>query len=373
MRVAFMGRSIRPRPSGVGRYAANLLGSLSQAVPARSLFAFLTQDAQLPRLPGIRPIYAPFPTPNEYARLFWEQSLVPAQVARLGIDVYHSPNYILPAALRCPSVVTIHDLAYLRRDLHRARSQWYLTVMTALAVRMATVIVAVSNYTRAAVERHYPNAVGRVAVIYEAVDPVLRRPGLEAARAFRRRLGLDFPYVLFVGTREPRKNLVRLVKAYERAIHGGLPHHLVLIGQEGWKTASLDSAIESSPHSDRIHRMGFIPDADLACWYANADLFAYPSLEEGFGLPPLEAMANGVAVITSNCSSLPEVVGDAALTVTPTDIDALSSSIERVLTEPTLAHYLREAGLQRARHFTWEDTARSYEAVYQRAAQAVRC
>lgn len=369
LHVAFMGRSIRPRPAGVGRYAANLVGQLSRTLPERSLTVFLTRDAPPHAWPGVREVRASIPTPNEYARALWEQTIVPARVKALGIDVYHSPNYILPAALPCPSVVTIHDIAYLQPSLHRAKSHLYLRTLTALALRRAAAVVAVSEHTRRAVEAHYPRTRGRIEVIAEGVDPALRPPSAAALRAFRQRLGLEQPYVLFVGTLEPRKNLVRLVAAFERAVReAALPHHLVLAGNRGWKTEALERAIETSPLRGRIHRVGYVPDSDLPCWYAGAALAAYPSLEEGFGLPPLEAMACGAPVVTSDCSAIPEVVGDAAVTVSPRDVDALAQALRRVLTDSALAADLRAAGRQRAGLFTWEAAARRYRAVYERAA-----
>ena len=367
MRVAIMGRSVRPGATGVGRYAANLVGALANVLPSRSLTVFLTRDAS-PRWNGaVREVRAPFATPNEYARAFWEQTVVPVQTARIGVDVYHSPNYILPLALTCPSVVTVHDLTYLRRELHRLTSHVYLTVLTALAIRRARAIIAVSEYTRRAVEARYPHAVGRVHVVYEGLDPVLRRPSSDEVIAFRRRLGLDDPYILFIGTQEPRKNLVRLVQAYECVVREtGLPHRLILVGARGWHVMALDAAIEASPFGERIHRIGYVPDGDLSYWYAAADLFVYPSLEEGFGLPPLEAMALGVPVVTSSCSSLPEVVGNAALTIDPRDTRALAGAMIRVLTDASLAQRMRSDGMRRAQSFSWEESARQHLVIYEK-------
>ncbi|HUX86877.1 MAG TPA: glycosyltransferase family 1 protein, partial [Chloroflexota bacterium] len=367
LRVAVMGRSIRPRPSGVGRHAANLVSGLADILPTGSLNVFLTRDA--PRLSSakVREIRAPFPTPNEYARAFWEQTLVPAQSVALGVDVYHSPNYILPAALSRPSVVTIHDLTFLQAALHRLTSHLYLSALTALAIHRARAIIAVSAWTRDAIVSRYPEVADRIEVIYQGLDPDFRRPSPDELERFRDRLGWLGPYVLFVGTLEPRKNVARLIAAYERAVEAaGLPHHLVLIGARGWKTEEIDHAVSHSPLRQRIHRIGYVSEEELPLWYAAADLFVYPSLLEGFGLPPLEAMASGTPVITSNCSALPEVVGDAAVTVSPDDTGALSSAIVRVLLDPLFADSLRQAGLRRAQLFTWSEAARRHVALYER-------
>lgn len=369
MHVAFMGRSIRPQSAGVGRYAANLARSLAAAFAPNELTIFLTRDARDCDLASARQVRAPLPTPNEYARLAWEQTLVPLQASLAGVDVFHSPNYILPAALRCRSIVTIHDLAYLQPELHRFKSHFYLSVMSALALRQADAIIAVSEYTRRAVEARYPQTVGRIEVVYEGVDPALKMPSHSALERFRQQSGVDFRYVLFVGTLEPRKNLPRLVAAFEAAVTAaGLPHHLVLVGNPGWKTAALDRAIMESPHRARIHEMGYIPDHHLSHWYAGADLFAYPSLQEGFGLPVLEAMALGTPVVTSNCSALPEVAGDAAVTIDPLDTPALTAALINVLTQPAMASGMRSRGIQRAQRFTWERAARRHWQIYERVA-----
>ena len=367
MHVAVMGRSIRPRASGVGRHVGNLVDGLAEVLPPRSLTVFLTRDAPCGLNGRVREIRAPFPTPNEYARAFWEQTVVPLQAANLGIDVYHSPNYILPAALSRPAVVTIHDLTYLRSQLHRMTSHVYLSVLTALAVRRATAVIAVSEYTRRCIEARYPHAAGRVEVIYQGMDPGLRCPSDAEVRAFQQRIDVTYPYLLFVGTLEPRKNLVRLVAAFEALIQAtGSPHHLVLIGAKGWKTATLDAAIAASPFRERIHHRGYVPDQDLPFWYAGAAAFVYPSLEEGFGLPPLEAMALGAPVVTSNRTALPEVVGDAALTVDPTDVKALANALGSILADSALAERLRQAGRCRAAGFSWSEAARRHVALYQR-------
>lgn len=373
MRLAVMGRSIRPGLSGVGRHALGLVRGLAENAPDVDLSVFLTRDAPPLDAAGVTELRAPLPTPNEYARALWEQTVVPLQASRRGIEVYHSPNYILPAALRCPSVVTVHDLTYLDRSLHRWTSHHYLSAMTAAALRQATAVVAVSEYTRRLVEAHYPHTEGRVRVIYQGLAQGMRRPEPAAVEAFRERKAFGHPYVLYVGTIEPRKNVARLIQAFERAVAAGsLPHHLYLAGAWGWKAGPVADALAASPLAARIHRTGYLEDAELPLWYAAADAFVYPSLEEGFGLPPLEAMACGAPVVTANTSSLPEVVGDAALTVDPTDLNALAGAMAGLCTDPPLRSRLRLAGLQRAARFTWAQSAREHLALYRTVAAGGR-
>jgi glycosyltransferase involved in cell wall biosynthesis len=294
--------------------------------------------------------------------------VVPGQAIKLGVDLYHSPNYILPLRdLGCPSIVTVHDLSFRRLALHRLQSHLYLSIMTGLALRQARAVVAVSQYTKRMIEASYPSVLGRVEAIYGGVTPTLSQPSAEEVRDFRQSESLEIPYVLFVGTLEPRKNLVRLVHAFEMAIQQtNLPHQLILLGPKGWKTRSLDHAIANSPYRSRIKCPGYATDESLSCWYASADLFIYPSIEEGFGLPVLEAMSLGVPVITSNRSSLPELAGDAAITVDPYDVEGLSQAIVEALTDLDLSQTLRAAGKQRANQFRWEDTARKHLRLYER-------
>jgi len=368
MHIAIMGRSVRPGATGVGRYAANLIRALGEVGGEIRLTAFLTQDA--PRLwdGGVEEVRAPWPTPNEYARALWEQLIVPRQAEAIGADLYHSPNYILPLRrLKCPTVVTVHDLFFRQPSISRWKSMFYLSAMTTFAMRRSDGVIAVSEYTRRSVEARYPQVSKRIEVVYAGADPALQLPAHDELSDFRRRKGLTRPYILFVGTLEPRKNLPRLVQAYDQAMQQtGLPHALVLLGPRGWKTRALWRAIRGSALRDRILLPGFVGDEELACWYAGADLFVYPSLQEGFGLPVLEAMKLGTPVVTSSRTALPEVVGDAAVTVDPEDAEGLTGAIRCVLEDADLSEKLRLAGRRRASGFSWQSAAKQHIDFYER-------
>jgi len=362
-----MGRSLRGRFSGVVRYTDELVRALAPRL-GTDLTVFVTQaEDNLDGLPVHR-VRAPFPTPNEYARTFWEQSLVPIAAHRRRIELYHSPNYILPIGLRCPSVVTIHDLAFLDPTVHRLRSQLYLRTMTALAVRQATRVICVSNHTRDQVVLRFPHASEKTRVIGEGVNPSFRPQPPEVVERFRSLVGLFDPYVLFVGTVEPRKNLDRLIRAFEVAVkESGAPHHLVIAGGWGWKAKPVLEAFERSSLRERIHFLGYLSEDLLPAAYSGADVFAYPSLYEGFGLPPLEAMTCGTPVLTSTGSALAEVVGDAAVSVDPLDETALARELASLLTSPARRRQLAARGLKRAACFRWENVAEQTLAVYREA------
>jgi len=367
VKIGLMARSLRPPITGIGRYTLNLASAVAQHLEPDELTLYVTREVK--DLNGIRcrKVVAPVPTPHEVFRAAWEHTLVPYSARRDGINVFHSPNYTLPLGLPCPSVVTVHDLAFLDRRFHKARLRLYLTLLTKMSLRRADRIIAVSEYTKREVERHFPFAEGKVSVVYSGLDPAFRNGA--SAHGGGPPAASDRPYVLFVGSIEPRKNLPRLIRAFERAMSDtGLPHELVLCGPWGWRYQPVKEALERSPMRRRIRHTGYVASADLPALYADADLLAYPSLVEGFGFPVLEAMASGTPVLTSDCSALPEVAGGAAVTVTPTDERAIADGIMRILSDRGLANRLAKRGRERSAEFTWERTAAETVQIYRRVA-----
>jgi glycosyltransferase involved in cell wall biosynthesis len=273
-----------------------------------------------------------------------------------------------PAGRRAALVVTVHDLAFLRHPRLFPRP-WRLVYRLGLraAARRADAIITPSANTAEDVVAHAGVDRSRVHVVPLAVS----LPSEQSADVDEvlERLGVWRPYVLFVGTIEPRKNVLTLVRAYRAAAASGIPHALVLAGPTGWDVDDVGREIDGGGPG-RIERIGALSDRDLDAVYRGAAMFVYPSLYEGFGLPVVEAMARGVPTIASNTSSLPEVVGDAAITVDPRSVGELTAAILRLANDAFLSSSLAEAGRRRADGFSWEETARRTVEVYERAASA---
>lgn len=355
-------------PGGIGTYVRNLVPAIARRDAALELKLFHARfgpDA---------------PRPERWIRDFWVQELdasirslyprwalfasPPLPDALRATDVVHAPNHasIPPAADGQRLVVTVHDLAFERFPGLFPR-EWRLLYRLGLraAARRADAIVTPSRSTADDVLARAKIGEDRVHVV--PLASALPTGSLELAEVLARRK-LRAPYVLFVGTLEPRKNLVRLVRAYRRIAASGVPHTLVLAGPLGWHHDALMREIALGGPGD-VLLTGGLPSDEIDALYRGAAAFVYPSLYEGFGLPVIEAMARGVPTIASSTSSLPEVSGDAALEVDPRSVRDIAAAIERVLGDRDLAESLRSAGRARAERFSWDETARLTLEVYE--------
>lgn len=354
------------RGAGISHYIYQLLRHLPQADPELAYTVFTNEGSgQLAsvlryptRLPTVRPV----------VRILWEQALQPWAVRRAGLDLLHGLAYVLPLWLTVPAVVTIYDLTVFQvPDRFRSANRSYLRLMTRLSARRARMVCAISESTRGDIVRRLGVPRERVKVVYPGCDPQFAPPAADEVAAFRARRGLPERFVLYLGTLEPRKNVPALIRAFAEVVRADrreFQHHLVLAGAKGWHYADVFAEVERLGLQDRVHFPGFVPADEQPLWYAAAEVFVYPSLYEGFGLPVLEAMACGTPVLTSNAASLPEVVGTAGLTVAPQNESALAEHLRRLLQEPALRAALREGGLQRARSFSWLAAAHAQTRVY---------
>jgi glycosyltransferase involved in cell wall biosynthesis len=354
-----------PAPGGMGTYVRELVPALTAADPKLEVTLFHSRFEQ----PSSEEWMATYPSvelPGGIRRLYpsWALARRPALPPELGaLDLLHSPlpASVPPAGPGQRMVVTVHDLAFIAHPDLFPR-QWRVMYRAGLArtVRSAHAIIAVSRHTAEDLVRRTRADRRKVHVVPLAASLPTSHTDVGEALA---RLKVRPPYVLFVGTLEPRKNLVRLVRAYRRVAGRGAPHSLVLAGPMGWRPQALMHEI-SMEGPGRIFMTGFTSAGDLDALYRGADVFVYPSLYEGFGLPVLEAMARGTPCVVSTSSSLPEIAGEAAVPVDPRSVGGLAEAIERVLEDGELAVRLRVAGLSRAPAYSWGETARLTLDVY---------
>ncbi len=374
MRIAIDVRTVTPVRSGIGNYVLNLVRGLRRVGPEQELLL-------VGRPPNLDLLADPaHPGPVLATRLshenhplgdLWEHLWLPGTLRREGVQVMHGPAAMLPLLGRsCAGVVTIHDLvAFLQPETIPRKYALYMQWLIGRVVRKATRIISVSHHTK----RDLVEVLGvdprRVAVVHEAAAPEFRPETDPAAlEKVRRRYGIHKPFFFHVGNIEPRKNLVRLVKAYlslRPRLQGRV--QLVLSGQKGWLTGPLFRQLDGLNLADDIIFTGFLPQEDLPLLMSAARAFVFPSLYEGFGLPALEAMSCATPLITSNISSLPEIVGAAGLLVDPLDEGAIAEAMWRVFSDDDLHQELSRAGLERTRLFSWERTARQTLAVYRAA------
>lgn len=311
--------------------------------------------------------------PGRIAQAAWKRLHAPPYGWFAGeADVYHFPNFVRPPLGKGKrSVVTIHDLSFLRmpETTEKKNLAWLMGEIQRTA-DTADAILTDSRFSAGEIRELLGVEKERIFPVWLGLDSFPPPPPEAEAAALRRELGLERPYLLMVGTLEPRKNIPFLVRVFEelRDFDGDL----ALVGSLGWKTEGILAAIESSPRRDRIRRLGGIRDDQLAAVYAGAAAFVYPTRYEGFGFPPLEAMARGVPVVSARNSSLPEVLGDAPRWVDGFDTAGWAAAIRAVLADPEGRAAMRRAGMAQAGRYTWSGTARETWAVYRRAAGMAR-
>ena len=367
MRIGFDGTPLLGQRSGVGHYTGRLLAHLVQQRPEWEYMLFSNRpfeplEAELAHM-------LPLADNFGFSRFVWMQLILPRIIHQQQLDLCHFPNNTAPLCQSGPSVITIHDASLFLHSQHHPPSRLLaLRLLLPHVARRATAVITVSHHARQDLIRVLHLPADKIHVIHEAapdgfqplVDPIQRRQ-------LRARYNLPEKFVLFVGTIEPRKNLKRLIRAVAQVRQRGCNTRLVLVGPNGWLiNGSLEREIERLELSDMVQNLGYVPQEDLPGIYSLATVFAFPSLYEGFGLPPLEAMACGTPVLTSRDSAMAEICGEAACLVDPQQETSIADGLVCLLQDAELREHLRQCGLARAQQYSWERTARETAVVYEK-------
>ena len=376
MLIGIDGIPLKDIKTGVGHYTLELAKGLALASPNDQIeivspFPFLSEipsedeSEALPPNLGLTQVKV-----NLLERCWWTVGL-PRYIKRRSVALFHGTNYDIPLWQRCPTVLTVHDLAAFHYpETHEARSVWRARRRLPWMVRTATQIVTPSESVRHEVIEHLHVAREKVIAIPPAARSIFMPLPPEQTVETRRRLGVEDEFLFFVGTIEPRKNLIVLLNAYRELLRTTELHpQLVIAGKKGWLTDEFFCRLREPGIEERVHLTGYLSDNDLCALYSSCRIFIYPSIYEGFGLPPLEAMACGAPVIASSVSSILEVVEKAACLVAPARVDELAQSIITLLSDENERRRLSVAGLKRAQQFSWDRTAQLMLGVYREACE----
>ncbi|MCL6430672.1 MAG: glycosyltransferase family 4 protein [Anaerolineae bacterium] len=304
-------------------------------------------------------------------RRLWTHVGLSCEMLRNPPDVLFIPAHVVPIYHPRATVVTVHDIGYRYYPQHHTLpSRLYLDLSTRLSCRVARRVIVDSESTARDLVREYRVAPGKITVVYPGVNPAMSRADRAAQEVVRRRYGLERPFLLYLGTIQPRKNLSHLIEAFARLPRDLGNVDLALVGGTGWLVGEIFRRVDELGLEDRVHFVGYVPDGDLPALLSAAECLVMPSLYEGFGLPVLEAMACGTAVVCSDASSLPEAAGEAALFFSPYDVQEMADAMVRVLTDAALRQTLVERGYAHVARFSWERASREVLDVLTEAARA---
>ena len=372
MKIAINASLLKKEKLGVENYAFELIGNLAKIDDNNEYIVLLNSPPEefgLKRKDNFKFDISKLPSFGSSTRILWEQVSLPLKLAKFKPDVFHNPDHILPIIpVSCPSIVTVHDLAFLKYpETFYFGKRVYKQNITRWTIKKANAIISVSENTKKDIIDMFGIPGGRIHVICEGVNPDFRQISEKAALdKVRQKYDLPGRFLLFVGALEPRKNIPFLIRAYSKLVdEKAINDPLVIAGSKGWLFDSIFKTVRELKLEEKVRFLGYVPKDDLPGLYNLAQVFVYPSLYEGFGFPPLEAMACGTPVITSNTSSFPETVGDSGMMVDPNDLQGFVDAVHCLMTDNVLREEFIRKGLERAGKFSWENCARKTLAVYE--------
>ncbi len=364
MRIVFIADALDIQYAGVHVYTREIIRAVT-TLDQKNEYILIRPESKN-QYEGIEEVIVPLSDKIPMHRGIRQYGAIPSAARKLNPDIVIEPGHFGPFFLpkKVKRVTVIHDITpVIMPDYHIFMSRVFHKLFLPGILKRANHIITNSEYTKSDVTTHYPITRDKTTAILLGKDESFKR---DPQVTFLQKYNIKKPYLLYVGTLEPRKNLSRLISAFEKLIDNGICNHqLVLAGKKGWKIDDLYTQIENSSAKNNIVLPGFIDKEDLAGLYTNAEVFVYPSYYEGFGLPILEAMSCGTPVITSNTSSLPEVGGDAALYFDPMSIDDLYQTMAKLISDKNLLLEMEQKGLERAAHFSWEKAGRETIALFE--------
>lgn len=370
MKICVNCQLLRDEFSGVDYYIYDLIHNLAAYDEENEYVFFVNSEAAGDCMPEGRNINVErtrFPNRIRPVRIAWEQTCLPYLLLKNRIDLLHSPGYVSPLLSSVPSVVTIPDvIALLFPRLCRRSNYLYYKMLLPPAAKKARRIITLSQNSKRDIVNNLNVPSEKVDVVamgvhrsFNRIDDAAKLEGIRAKYAVGDRM------ILFVGNLEPKKNIERIIEAFHVLKRDrGIEHKLVIAGKKGWKYSGIFDAVDKLQLSGDVRFLGYVPREDLPPLYNTADVFVFPSLYEGFGIPPLEAMACGTPVVTSNVSALPEVVGDAAIFVDPGNVGEIAEGIFRVISDGDLRKGLAAKGLKRAKLYSWEKVIDKTRKIY---------
>lgn len=370
MNIAINTLSLNRTKAGMGNYIYNLVNNLAKLDKKNNYHIFVSdKNREFFRIDqeNFRIINLGKGVTKGLNRFLWEQISLPKYIRKHGIDILHSPGFVISLRSRVKNVLTIADMTFMNYpQVHTLFKRTYFSLFMPPSIKKADRVLAISESTKKDVIRAIKVNPEKIKVTYLAYGKEFRVMDKKKARELvNERYGIDKKFIIFVGMIEPRKNLPRIFKAFSELKKEGIPHKLVIVGKKGWKYKGMFRQINKLDLGKDVMFTGYVPDSNLAILYNAADMLAYPCLYEGFGLPILEAMACGCPVITSNISSMPEVAGNAALLVDPKEMMQIKSAMSKLINNSKFREGMIKKGLKRSSQFSWKKCAQETMNVYE--------